>query len=573
MKNRIRITALLCVLALFLSACGGKSGGSSGSEAAPPETSPDVPAGEITWIEDSFYDLHYQHPDNMAECSFTPRDGADGVAYGLSDGEGRFYGFTLELTEYTPGLYDMLGDEGFLQLYFPDHWDEYAVTELGDRENGGEIARYNGNPVFGRGTEDLSGAAGDFQNAESMLEYLILDEGNNRSRVYIVSIYDCEADYPGTYDDFGFGFRKGLSFDSGAAKAGDLANEDNSLLEAEGTVFEPVELVMGNYPQYDIPSYYLTIAGAEFFRHDGKEAIRVIYDVKNGEASDEKMWQAYEYFELAAAQDGKELTKTWEYEAYEKDDGYDGTNPEVLIDMANYVYDNEYSNNRRCQMRSGCSVRTAEEFLCDWQGGPITMTITLPIYQMNQNFYDEDDPLMAELRENCVKEITFDPADMPCRVQDDDWLTPVPDPSWTAGFPEEGDVFADDPYHVGHIRLGDAEFVDVDGETHMKLHVTYTNNGTQEYSILQRLAIPVWMSGMADGVPHFWVMQDGVSLLTVETEETKQAQTRTLAPGETAEYTLEYIVRTGSPIEVEVNYTTEDGGRFDGKAAGKIYQP
>ena len=554
MKKVIRITALLCASVLLLVGC-------SCGKKAPQETKPD----EVTYIENSFANLHCKYPSTMAEVAFTPRDGADGEAYGVTDGEGRFFGFTVEIVACEPGDFDPLEPESFLEKYFPDHWAEYYTTEVGDKDNGTEIARYNGNPVFARD------AGSGFQPADYTVEYLILDEGNNRSLLYIVTVYDNDAYYPGTYDYFGYDFRNSLSFDADAAKAQDLADEDNSVLEAEGTVYEPVKLAMGNYLQYDIQAYELTVVGAEFFRHDGKEAIRIIYDVKNTDTNKKKVWQAYEYFHLAASQDGEDLEKTWEYESYDKDVGYDGTNPEVLIDMANYVYDNEYCNNRRCMIRNGYTVRVAEEFLCDWQGGPITLQVRLPIYEYNLNFYDEDDPLMVEIAKNCVKEVAFDPADMPCKIKNSNWLTAVENPTWTDGLDEEGDFLPDNLTKACHIKLKEAEFTEVDGETHMLLHVEYTNNSNDENSFFELLAVPVWQSGMADGKPHLWVMQDGVSLLTVETELTKQGHYRLVQPGETEEYVLEYIVRSDSPIEVEVNYMAVNGGEFDGKTAGKVY--
>ena len=561
MKKSVRSTAFLCAAVLLLVGCGcGKK--------APRETKTD----EVTYVENKFVNLHCKYPNTMTEVAFTPRDGADGEAYGVTDGDGRFFGFTVEITDCTPGDYDPLDPESFLEKYFPEHWEEYQITEVGDEDNGNEIARYNGNPVFARASTDLSAASDDFRTAEYMTEYLILDEGNNRSLIYIVTVYDNDAYYPGTYDYFGYTFTHNLTFDADAAKTQDLADEDNSVLEAEGTEFEPVKLAMGNYPQYEIQAYELTVVGAEFFRHDGKEAVRIIYDVKNTDKDKNRVWQAYEYFRLTASQDGEDLTKTWEYEAYEKDAGYDGTNPEVLIDMANYIYDNEYSNNRRCMIRNGYTVRAAEEFLCDWQGGPITLRISLPIYEHNLNFYDENDPLMKELAENCVKEVTFDPADMPCKIKNSEWLTAVENPTWTDGLDAEGDFSPDNRTKACHIKLKEAEFTEVDGETHMLLHVEYTNNSTDENSFFELLAVPVWQSGMADGKPHLWVMQDGVSLLMVETELTKQGHYRRVQPGETEEYVLEYIVRTDSPVEAEVNYMLVNGGEFDGKAAGRVYR-
>ena len=187
----------------------------------------------------------------MTEIAFTPRDGAEGDACGITDGEGRFFGFTVEIVSCEPGDYDPLDPESFLQKYFPEHWEEYEITEVGDKDN--------------------------------------------------------DAYYPGTYDYFGYAFRNSLTFDADATKAQDLADEDNSALEAEGAVFEPVKLAMGNYPQYDIQAYELTVVGAEFFRHDGKEAVRVIYDVKNTDTDKNRVWQAYEYFHLTAVQDGENL--------------------------------------------------------------------------------------------------------------------------------------------------------------------------------------------------------------------------------------------------------------------------
>lgn len=402
MKPLRRIILLLSALVLLLSACGG---GSAGSQ----NTASDEPAQEITWTEGRFENLIYYRPESMTELSFTPREGAESVAYGITNDEGKFYGFTIERIQCTPDDFDPLEPETFLQTYFPEHAEEYSIEELGDEDSGNEIARYNGNPVFARGVMDLSGAEGELKNADYLMEYLILDVGNNRGYVYILSVYDCDDFYPGTYAYFSLDFCRKLSFDNEAASAEDLASEDNAPMGAEGTVYEPVELVLGNYPQYDIPSYPLTIVGAEFFRHDGKEAIRIYYDVKNQAGNH---WQAYEFFHLTATQDGEPLSPTYDYEANEKDVGYDGTNPEVLIDMANFVYDNEYANNRRCMMRDGYSVRMAEEYLCDWQAGPITLHISLPIYEYNLNFYDKDDPLIEELRKNCVKEVTFDPAEI-----------------------------------------------------------------------------------------------------------------------------------------------------------------
>ena len=568
MKKAIRfavcVCATACAAALLLFGCGGSS---------KKEAEADPPSDEIRWAEGRFGNLCYKYPEDMPEIEFSPRDGAEGAAYGISDEEGSFYGFTLEHMACEPGVYDELESEGFLKEYFPEHWEEYSIEELGDEDSGREIARYNGNPVFCRGIEDLSEAGDGFKNAEYALEYLILDEGNNTSSVYVVTVYEGDSFYPGTLEYFDTNFCRRLSFDNEASKAEDLAAEDNSPMEAEGTVYEPVSMVLGDLPQYEIPPYYITIVGAEFFRHDGKEAIRILYDVKNEDASYERAWEACEYFSFTATQDGESLTETWGYEANEKDDlGYDGSNPEVLIDYANYIFENEYSNNRRCIMRDGYSARAAEEYLCDWQGGPITLRITLPIYNYNLNFYAEDDPLMVELRDYCQKEVTFDPADMPCRVKDEEWLTPVEDPSWTKGLPEEGDIFADDEMYIGHVKLADAEFADVDGETHMMLHVEYTNNGTEDNSLFELLAIPVWKSGMADGFQHFWVMQDGVTLTMVETDLTKHGQSRIVQPGGTEEYVLEYIVRSDRPIEVEVNYPPFEGGLYEGKAAGKVYR-
>ena len=562
MKKTIRIVAFICVMVLLLTACGG-------TETQQDQADEPAAADEAAWIDGSYEYLSYQYPAIMQEISFVPQYGTDGVAYGVSDEEGSFFGFTIEKMECEPGDYDELEPETFLQKYFPDHWDEYSIEELGDEDAGIEIARYNGNPVFCRGIEDLSSAQDDFKSAGYALEYLILDEGNNRSNVYVLTVYDGDGLCPGIDDYFSWTFCRSFTFDNESSKSEDLASEDNSVLDAEGSEYEPVELVLGDYPQYDVPPYYMTIVGAELFRHDGKEAVRIIYDVKN--TTDNK-WQAYEYFNLEATQDGETLNTTYGYEANEKDVGYDGTNPEVLIDMANYIYENEYSNNRRCMARDGYSVRTAEEYLCDWQGGPITLKITLPIFDYNLNFYAEDDPLIEELRENCEKEVTFDPADMPLKEKDKQWWTPVDDPAWTSGLPEEGDIFADDERYTGHVKLGDAEFTDVDGEKHMMLNLEYTNNGTEECSIFELLAIPVWKSGMADGIPHFWVMQDGASLLLVESDVTKHGQDQILQPGETADYVLEYIVRTDSPVEVEVNYPTYDGNLFAGKAAGKVYR-
>ena len=115
MKKSVRSTAFLCAAVLLLVGCGcGKK--------APRETKTD----EVTYVENKFVNLHCKYPNTMTEVAFTPRDGADGEAYGVTDGDGRFFGFTVEITDCTPGDYDPLDPESFLEKYFPEQQDQAA---------------------------------------------------------------------------------------------------------------------------------------------------------------------------------------------------------------------------------------------------------------------------------------------------------------------------------------------------------------------------------------------------------------------------------------------------------------
>ncbi len=214
----------------------------------------------------------------------------------------------------------------------------------------------------------------------------------------------------------------------------------------------------------------------------------------------------------------------------------------------------------------------AAEFLCSWEGGVLTFEPRHKLYDNQTIWYEEGSAELEQLKKACTVSKDFSFLDMPSKVASEDWLNPVANPGWIDGLPEEGDVNqVRDPALFCHIKIGDAEFEEVNGVKQMKLHIEYTNTSDQDACFYEAMQFNGTLAMLE--LPHIWVIQDGVGLERVETDTMKSEYREMIPPNEVREYTLVYNVRTDSPIEVEINEAEDGGWVFGKKDAGKLFQP
>ena len=366
-------------------------------------------------------------------------------------------------------------------------------------------------------------------------------------------------------------------YDAWCEEGYDVSYEsDDPIPDQPGTTFTPVSKEMGNEPNLTsqgIVPFEATVVGAELFRYEGREAIRIYYDYKS-------LWYDIGDFpymttcpvnnvDTVAFQDGLMLYKPYELDS--KNYSYDGSREaqENMPTEEIHVSENDYANNLRAFVRPGHKVRVAAEFLCDWDRGPVTFEISNDVYSAQQNFYDPDDPDLEHIKDTCSITVVFNIEDLPARWQSDtDWIIKDDNPEWTKDLTDEGIVQHDFDRYC-NIKLGDAEFKDLDGEKHMFLHLTYTHLGEEDRSFAEDTNV-----GKTFNVdwPNIWALQDGVTLKWICDDETKDLINKTHKKGESEEIVLEYVVRTDSPVEVEVN-CPQNGGYIAGyRSCGKVFK-
>lgn len=264
--------------------------------------------------------------------------------------------------------------------------------------------------------------------------------------------------------------------------------EESSFTAADEAEMAPAS---GHIFDYDV-----SIVGAEpIVDMDGKEGIRIYWDFTNN--SDDVVYP-YEDLYIDLEQNGRLLDTT--YCTYEDDA------PE---------YGNDY-----LYLRPGVSIRCCSEFTCDMDGDPVTVSI--------YHWMDEEEKIMA----------LYDPADLPGRPDEDMLMETVSDPAWTESLPTEGEFDGD--YYVS---IDGAEVVKgwEEGTEVLRVYFTFTNNSEEEASMW-------WNTNVR-------AMQDGVEVLTdwpetdVEEDENFDLD---IAPGESIRCSECYVIRSDSPIEIEV---------------------
>ncbi len=286
-------------------------------------------------------------------------------------------------------------------------------------------------------------------------------------------------------------------------------DEDEDEDETEVTTLVDVSGVTGS--KVDVPvagadlvsgyvdDYFIAIVGAEtVMDDDDKESIRIYYDFTN--ESDEST-------SVSMA-----LSTRLEQDGIENDTAY--------------IYDDAVpeSDNKYLDIRPGCTIRVAEEFVLTTTGNDVTFTI--------YDWLDDDEELTA----------TFTPGSLPGAPSTDFEITPVADPNWLAGLSDKGDV---DDYYVA---IGDAELTeDWDGEQAVRIYFDFTNNSGED-------AYP--------GTLEYKAFQDGVELETAyvydDDVESDDVLYDDIKDGATVKCSEVFLLRSKSNIEFEVSDYGDD---------------
>ena len=261
--------------------------------------------------------------------------------------------------------------------------------------------------------------------------------------------------------------------------------------EAEGApevVFEPVSATIGGYD--------VTVVGAELFTDtEDKDGIRVYWDFTN--TSDETTYP-YRNLSVQMEQEGFELNTTYVY--------YEDDVP-------------EYGNDS-LDLRPGISIRCISEYNCKANGEEISFTI--------YDWYDEDDALTVE----------FDPKNLPGRPEQELKMETVSDPVWTESLEAEGYVGED-----AYVVIDTAEVVDGwdSGEEVIRVYFEFTNESEE--------AASMWWA------TYYRAFQDGVELEEDWAEEDvaeDENMSLEIEPGETIYCSTCWVLRSDSPVEIEV---------------------
>ncbi len=241
--------------------------------------------------------------------------------------------------------------------------------------------------------------------------------------------------------------------------------------------------------------YEVELVGAELFSDtDGEDAIRVYYDFTNNSDSTKSALMA---LTVTATQGGAELVST--YAAFDSEP----------------VAESDYYG---MAVRPGVTIRCAEEYKVDPEGGTVTLSV-------ERGWFDEN-PLSFDLE--------LDALTAPADAFE---ITAIADPDWTDSYEDRGTV--DDSYEV---FIDNAEVVTgwEDSEI-LRVYIDFTNNSDEAASFYMATAA--------------FAYQDGVQLAAdyaadaVEEDENYSVE---VAPGETIRVTRCFGLRSGSEVEVEI---------------------
>lgn len=173
--------------------------------------------------------------------------------------------------------------------------------------------------------------------------------------------------------------------------------------------------------------------------------------------------------------------------------------------------------NQSLNIQPGCSLRVVKQYIYDPDNGDVTF------YIFNGLMKKDDGTDLS---------ISFDLNALPGAPTAGFVIAAVSDPQWNSDWPEEGDYYSSE-YHAS---IKTMELIkDKDGGDAIRLYFDYTNNSGKDANVF--LA--------------YFAVQDGVSLIAAPAETVIDSDDcyKEIASGETAEYSVVYTLRSGSPVE------------------------
>ena len=238
----------------------------------------------------------------------------------------------------------------------------------------------------------------------------------------------------------------------------------------------------------------VTVIGAEFIvDEEGRDAIRIFFNLKN--TSEETSYLGGRVCNFDVKQDGEYTERTF-------------------VPVSEYLQENF---NCHANVRPGATIRCAQEYLADPNGGKIYLTINPP---------GNGTPLYAD----------FDPANMPGRPAFDFVPDPVPDPQWLMDAPDRGTVGEDCEVYIDSAEIIPAE----DGGRLVRVYMELTNNSSQITNVTRETEICIFQ----DGVQLEWAAK----LVTQEELNTGAD----VQPGETVRFAVTRPLYSSNPVEVEI---------------------
>lgn len=280
----------------------------------------------------------------------------------------------------------------------------------------------------------------------------------------------------------------------------------------DAPVTDPTDAPVENkLPGATWDGYAVQYQGAEMVKdYGGNDALRIYYDFTNN--SDEGQ-HAHNAVRMGLTQDGAELKESGVMAADET----------------------EYYGNESHTVRPGVTIRgTAVYALSQAEG-----SVHVKMY----NYYND---------ETDVLEFDVDLANLPGKPEQAWTITPVTDPKNVTGLTTGGVV--DEDYEVTIDGIEKAK--GYDGEDLVRVLFTFTNNSDDDEDM--------WTAA------HLEVFQDNIEMMettALPEAESDDAFYADVAPGQTVKTSVCYILRTDSPIEVEIGdgWSVLYGARFDVK--------
>lgn len=275
-------------------------------------------------------------------------------------------------------------------------------------------------------------------------------------------------------------------------------------VETEPTVTQPVITEPVFEPSvFDMGICTVSFVGAEqITTQDGCDAIRFYFDFTN---NTDRSLSLYECVTVEAFQGGELCIY-----------GYTDWDP---------VFSTKYEISD-LSIRPGCTARNAVQFEADMAGDAVSLVFTA-----------------LEDGSSCSVEV--DPADLPGAPGEELELEPVTSPPWTAELSDRG------VYNVEYYACIDSATFDLDwdGAELLKVRFEFTNNSSSSVSF--------W------ALSYIFAYQDGIQLRTgIPVAESAEdlAYYEAIAPGETIFSTVNFVLRSQSPVEIElVDFMSENG--------------